>query len=86
MNKEISELKLNAQKQPKPAPPSTAPVDCGHEEVIYALQNRLSETESVNTALNIECHQLQGKLTQSYGERSGVFWTLFTKYLDINLL
>lgn len=42
--------------------------DCGHAEVIMALQDRLSETESMNTALRMHNEELQDRLTQAYSE------------------
>lgn len=48
-------------------PTEVKAIDCEHEEIIMALQSRLSETESINTALTMQCEQLQDKLTQSYG-------------------
>ena len=62
LNKEIKELKVSAANHPRtPAEP------CGHEEIILALQNRLSEVESLNAAVTIQNDQLQERLTEAYG-------------------
>jgi len=47
--------------------PPQHPAECFHEEVILALQTKLVEVESMNTALLMENEQLHGKLNNAYG-------------------
>lgn len=39
--------------------------NCGHEEVINALEAKISDMESINTAISMQCQQLQEKLEQT---------------------
>lgn len=50
------------------SPPNNGKIDCGHEEIIMALQERLFEVESMNTAITLQNEQLQEKLSQTYSE------------------
>ncbi|XP_067951379.1 coiled-coil domain-containing protein 149-B-like [Watersipora subatra] len=64
LNKQLQKLQIEKTANQKEAE------KCGHEEIILALQSRLSEVESVNTALELQNSQLEERLEQAYHDIS----------------